>query len=363
MRNRQVNAAALAAGACAIVVSSSPAAEPLPAGRAVRDEVTTTLARFEGSDLVIVGGEVRIRGTDLGARRFVRANVVSLRMTGRRALVTADGETLMVTAARYDGGRFTFTSLRFGEFPLEPERVKSLSFEGADRLYAREIGGFVSTAGDLVEPHPVEGSLAVAYVRLTGAETVETFSATLEAEAVRANWRHTLAARSTFTETDGARAADLGEASYKLDRFISERAFAYTRVGASRDDVAGIDLRAGVGAGAGFRFLVGPRHELAGEAGYEFQHEDSAAEANDVSFGRVAIGYAFKVDAAKAFSEKADVLLGEGRTRVRSETALTAKLNDRFSVRLGIIIEHDTKPPVGTPETTTRTAAAVVWNF
>ena len=342
-------------------VLSSPAAAG--EGAAARDEVVTGNARFSGTDLVIMEGEVRIRDTDFGTRRFPRADVVSLSVTGGRTLVTTDGETLAVTAVRYDGERFTFASPRFGEFSLAPANVKSLSFEGAGKLYARLLGGLVTSGGDLIEPHPLKGSLAVAYVRLTGVETAETFSASLDAEAVRSNWRHTFSARSTFTETDGERSADLKEAAYKADRFLSERVFVYARAGVANDSVAGIDLRATAGAGAGYRFLAGPRHELAGEVGYEFQHEDAADEMNDVSFARVAVTYAFKVDSAKVFSEKVDVLLGEGRTRVRSETALTAKVNARFSMRLGLIVEHDTEPPAGTPETTTRTEAAVVWTF
>lgn len=351
MRSWKVNVAAALAIAA---LSRSAVAE---------DAVTAGGTRVAGTDLVIVEGEVRVRVSETRAERLALDGATSLRVTGGRVLVTTDGETLFVTAARYDGGRFTFASPRFGEFALERAEVKSLSFEGADKLYARLLGGLVTSGGDVIEPHPPKGSVAVAYVRSTGAETAETFSATLEAEAVRSNWRHTLTARSTFTKTGGARSADLKEALYKVDRFLSERAFAYARVGASDDAVAGIDLRLGAGAGAGYRFLVGPRHELAGEAGYEFQHEDAATEVNNVSFGRVGLAYAFSIDSAKAFTAKAEALLGEDRTRTRWETALTAKLNDRFSVRLGFIVEHDTSPPAGAPETTTRTGAAVVWTF
>jgi len=328
-----------------------------------RDEVATAAARFEGADVVIVGGEVRVRDTDFGARRFVLADVVSLKVTGRRTLVTTEGETLVVTSALLDGAPFTFDSPRFGEFTLERGKVKSLSFDGADRLYARLLGGYVSAGGDLVEPHPLEGSLAVAYVRSTGAETADTFSASLDAEAVRSNWRHTLLARATYAKTDAQRSADSKEAGYKADRFLSGRAFLYARTGAATDAVSRINLRATAGAGGGYRFLTGPRHELAGEAGYEFQHEDAATEVNNVSFGRVAATYAFKMDSSKAFSEKAEALLGDGRARVRSETAFTAKVNDRLSVRFGLIVEHDTEPPAGSPATTTRTEAAVVWTF
>ena len=328
-----------------------------------RDEVATSAARYEGADLVIVGGEVRVSDTDFGERRFELADVVSLKMTGKRALVTTDGETLVVVSAGLQGGRFAFASPRFGEFTLERANVKSLSFEGADKLYARLLGGYLSAGGDLVEPHPLEGSVALAYVRSTGAETADTFTASLDAEVVRSNWRHTLLARATYAKTDAQRSADAKEAGYKADRFLSARTFLYARTGAATDSVSKIDLRATVGAGGGYRFLAGPRHELAGEAGYEFQHEDAATEVNNVSFGRVAATYAFKIDSAKAFSEKAEALLGEGRARVRSETAFTAKVNARFSVRFGLVVEHDTEPPAGSPATTTRSEAAVVWTF
>jgi putative salt-induced outer membrane protein YdiY len=330
---------------------------------AARDEVATATARFEGADVIIVNGEVRIRDTDFGARRFTSADVVSLGVRGVRVLVTTDGETLVVTSTRLAEGRFTFASARFGEFTLEQAKVKSLSFDGADKLYAKLLGGFATSGGDLIEPHLLKGSVAVAYVRSTGIETAQTFTVSLDAEAVRANWRHILSARSTFTETDGVRSADSKEASYKADRFLSERAFAYARVGAATDVISGINLRATVGGGGGYRFLVGPRHEFAGEAGYEFQREDAVAGTDDISFGRVGMTYAFKVDAAKVFSEKAEILIGEGRVRLRSETALTAKVNDRISLRLGLIVEHDTNPPAGSPETTTRTTAAMVWTF
>lgn len=353
---RTSGAAALAVAA----LSSSSVAGDAPASA---DEVTAGEARAAGTGLAIMDGEVRIRVSETRAERFALDGVTALRATGRRALVTTDGETLVVTSARLDGERFTFVSPRFGEFALERAKVKSLTFDGAGKLYARLLGGFVAAGGDLIEPHPLKGSVAVSYVRATGAETAATFSASVDAEAVRSNWRHTAALRSTFTQTDGVRSADTTEASYKADRFLSERAFAYARAGVANDAVAGIDLRATVGAGAGYRFLAGPRHDLAGEAGYEFQHEDTTAGAGDESFGRVAMAYAFKVSGAKAFTEKAEVLMGEGRTRTRSETALTASVNARLSLRLGFIVEHDTEPPTGAPETTTRTEAAVVWTF
>ncbi len=171
-----------------------------------------------------------------------------------------------------------------------------------------------------------------------------------------------------YSKDDGRTTAESYATELRFDWSLSERVYSYALGGWNKDRFAGIDQRYYGGGGAGYKFLLGPRHFLASEAGLNYTAE-RYTDGTDSDFltGRAFAKYEYAFSKKSRFLQSVEYLYDfsdSAHFRVNSETALVAALTEVFALKAAYTVRYDHKPvPAGLKRTDTRTSVALVANF
>lgn len=135
-----------------------------------------------------------------------------------------------------------------------------------------------------------------------------------------------------------------------------------------QDEFAGIDSRYYLGPGVGYKFLSGPKHFLAGEAGLNYAKEEYTDDTDkDYLEGRAFAKYEYAFTEKNRFSQSAEFLYDfedSENYNVNSETAVISALSDYLSLKASYVIKYDNQPvPETLEETDTILAVTLVVNF
>jgi putative salt-induced outer membrane protein len=170
-------------------------------------------------------------------------------------------------------------------------------------------------------------------------------------------------------KTDDVLSAERYFTDLRLEYSLSERAYLYANTGWLRDTFAGLDARTNLSAGGGYRFLDGPDSFFKLEAGVNSVKESYTVEADNrrSTEGRVFGEYVYHFTKKNKFSQSIESLhdfSDSERYRLNSDTALTAALNNRFSLRISYQIKYNHRPVPATLERSdTVVSTAIVANF
>jgi putative salt-induced outer membrane protein len=155
----------------------------------------------------------------------------------------------------------------------------------------------------------------------------------------------------------------------RLEYAFSERAYMYTGAGWLQDTFAGLDSRVNFSVGGGYRFLDGPESFFKLEAGANTVKESYTAEEPDRRFveGRLFGEYIYHFSEKNKFTQSLESLhefSDSDRYRLNSETALTAALNNRFSLKISYQVKYNHRPvPDTLNKSDTVLSTAIVANF
>lgn len=228
--------------------------------------------------------------------------------------------------------------------------------------------GLAAAAATAEDPgKPWTGSLGLSYLATSG--NADTSSLGIEATVKRkpAPWGIDIAALALRAEKDGVKTAERVFGRARGERALSERWGVFLGASAEKDTFAGLDLRGTLEAGAAYRLLAGPEHELAFDAGATLTREERTSGVNDDFVGALAgLTYAWVPMEGVKVSERLLVYpnLDESSDwRLVSEAALQAALSRRFSLKIGLAVRYDHEPPPGFDATDTATTASLVWSF
>lgn len=209
------------------------------------------------------------------------------------------------------------------------------------------------------------GSFAFSYLATTGNSETETLGLALAWARQPTPWGIEIAAAANRAESDGVKTAERLFGSLRGKRLLAERIELFAGLSHERNELAGFDARSIVEAGAAYRALTGPAHELTFDAGLTWTQEDFVDGTDDDAFGALAgLAYVWKISDSARFVERLLVFPNFDESddwRLSSETSLEAALTTAWALRVSYLYQRDNLPPPGFEKADTSTAVSLVW--
>ena len=209
----------------------------------------------------------------------------------------------------------------------------------------------------------------LAYVETNGNTEITTLSAKnllkyKFSEEFQGEWK----AGALYGKTDGVKTAESYFSVLRLDYLFTDRLYSFAAAGWSKDEFAGIDSRYYVGPGAGYKFLIGPKHFFLSELSINYVHEEYTNDTdNGYMMGRAFALYEYAFTEKNRFSQSVEFLydFDDGDNyNVISETALISALNNYLSLKSSYVVKYDNEPvPATLKETDTILSVTLVVNF
>ncbi|TDF35049.1 DUF481 domain-containing protein [Alteromonadaceae bacterium M269] len=163
------------------------------------------------------------------------------------------------------------------------------------------------------------------------------------------------------TETTAQRVFISGQGNYKLNN-ESQRLFVF---GSYEDDrFNAFNFQSTLAAGwneqlwdtkkSKFAYSVGP--------GYAFNETDEGESVNNFIV-RGALDYQYNISDTATFVQIVSTEVGSTNTKSKSESALTAKINGKLSMKVSLILNHNTDVTDDRKNLDTETAVTLVYTF
>ena len=227
----------------------------------------------------------------------------------------------------------------------------------------------IASAADQPPAKPWSDEAELSYVETGGNSQVKTLSTKnlLKAkftDRFAGSWK--LAALRG--ETAGALTAERYLTELRLDYLFTDQLYTFATLGWSKDEFAGINSSTYVGPGLGYKFLTGPRHLLAAEAGllYVSERYTNATESDRLD-GRLFGTYTFAFSDKNKFVQTLEYLHDFDESdnyRVNSETALVTTLTSLLAIKVSYAVRYDNLPIPSTLEKTDTTlSVALIASF
>ncbi|MEN5145766.1 DUF481 domain-containing protein [Brevundimonas diminuta] len=188
------------------------------------------------------------------------------------------------------------------------------------------------------------------------------------------DWKISLEALADYGKTDGVETKNRIFVAGQADRDFGPRTYGFGRVSHERDEFSGFESRTFLGAGAGYRVIVGERTNWAVEGGPGVKFDEVRETTlpgpivvpgeTETSFSFIAgskFSHAFN-DSVKLTNDTA-VMYAKTSTQLTNSLAVTAALSGALSARFSVDVRHDTDPPFGFDKTDTATRVSLVYGF
>jgi putative salt-induced outer membrane protein len=183
-------------------------------------------------------------------------------------------------------------------------------------------------------------------------------------------WAGSWVIGALYGRSDGDKNAERYFTDLRTDYTINERWYAYGLGTWFRDEFAGFDNRIGIGPGVGYKFLIGPKHFLLGEAGLNYAYEDySDSDEDSTQFlqGRLFGKYEWAFTEKTKFSQGLEYLQSfkdSSIWRLNSETALVTAITDILALKISYSVYYNNDPrPSDLDETDTILATSIVVTY
>jgi putative salt-induced outer membrane protein len=227
---------------------------------------------------------------------------------------------------------------------------------------------FGMSTGAQAEDGKWKDEAEVTFVDTSGNTDVSTLSAknTLTVpitEKTKGTWK----LGALYGKSDGETNAESYSTEIRLDHSYTERLYSFGYAGWFRDRFAGIDARYYLGAGGGYKFLIGPKHFLLGEGGGSYTVEEFTDNTdNDFPGGRFFGKYEYHFNEKNKFTQSLELLLDFSKFKnwnLNSETAIVSALNSWLSLKASYEVKYN-NDPINTVKKTDRIlGVALVANF
>lgn len=195
------------------------------------------------------------------------------------------------------------------------------------------------------------GTVDAGFVSATGNTDVTTISLGNKIAASRGHWVLRQASAYVYGKTKGVESANQLRVTSRAEYAISNRFSGFTSVGYERNAFAGYDRRVDEQLGAQWRAVATSTDSLLLDAGGLLTQQENTDGTSDRSpSARAALAY------KHVFSEKTFVMQGveyvpnleeAGAYRLNAETALVAPLASRMNLKLGYVVQYNSRPPAG----------------
>lgn len=167
--------------------------------------------------------------------------------------------------------------------------------------------------------------------------------------------------------------ADSLSADYTLKRALSERSNVFFNLSYLDDDFDGFTEQLGVSLGYGYKVIES--EPVAWEIGAGIGYRDTSElfllgdgtelEGQDLSGATLVLrsDYRNQLTPNTQFVDTFRADIGSDNTYVENEAAILVSMNEKFALKAGIVIRHNTDPAAGFDETDTISSVSLVYNF
>jgi len=172
---------------------------------------------------------------------------------------------------------------------------------------------------------------------------------------------------------DGVDSAESIAASYTLKYGLTDRRYLFGALSYLDDDFDGFTEQASAALGYGYKVInTEPLGwDLGIGAGYRDTSELIKLETGEEFEGEDLSGptlillsdYRHQLTANTQFLDRFIAEIGSDNTYVENDAALVVSMNDKFALKAGVLVRHNTDPAEGSDETDTITTINLLYNF
>jgi len=186
-------------------------------------------------------------------------------------------------------------------------------------------------------------------------------------------WDHEIGIAAYKTSSDGNDTADNFNIGYTAKRNLSERSNIFFNLGYLDDDFDGFTEQLSASVGYSYKFIVSDRTSWEAGAGVGYRDtselsilaDGSEVEGDDLSSATFVLrsDFSHQLTDNTKFVNAFKAEIGSDNTYAESDSALFVSMSDRFSLKAGFIVRHNTDPADGADNTDTITSLNLVYSF
>ena len=208
----------------------------------------------------------------------------------------------------------------------------------------------------------------LSFVDVSGNSEVQTLAAKNRlsyqlSETLRLTWKVEVLSGTS----DGERNAESYFSELREDLQHTERIYSYSQVSWFKDRFAGVDSRTVGSAGLGRKWLTGPAHLLAGEAGLTYTLEDLEDSGEDEYIGGRLFGeYQYHLNETASLLQSLELFADfedSDNYRIASESAVRTALNSFLALKTSYVVKYTNLPSEGSEKTDRILGASLEVNF
>jgi putative salt-induced outer membrane protein len=214
---------------------------------------------------------------------------------------------------------------------------------------------------------PWSGSLGLSFLSTTGNTDTRSLGAEFGLKRIPDPWGLEFTAKFLESSQNGEKNAEDTFASLRGIRNLSDRWMIYALGSGEKNVFAGFDLRAIIEAGATFKALAGPIHEVSVDGGLSWTREEPISFPSKSYAGSVlGLAYQWKISETSVFTEKVRSYFDfsdSANWRITSETAIKAAISTRFAIKAAYDYRRTNEPVPGFLKVDTATTVSLVATF
>lgn len=222
-------------------------------------------------------------------------------------------------------------------------------------------------AAQQIKPFTMDGEFG--YIATTGNTETTSIKGKLSAHQELTQWSNDFMVEALYKndEINGVEQTTAqkyflsGQGNYKLDN-PDHRLFGFASY--EDDKFSSFNYQASLAAGwsqkmweddtSKFSYSVGP--------GYSFTQTNEGVDQNGVIV-RAALDYQWKISDTANFKQLLSTEVGSENTKSKSETSVSAQINDDFSLKVSLILDHNSDVADDIDNLDTQTAVTLVYSF
>ncbi len=206
------------------------------------------------------------------------------------------------------------------------------------------------------------------FVSTTGNTETVALNGKLNFVLQRERWRHRFSGTALQTSENGTKDNERYTMEVQSDRILSEKSWLFGAFRWDADKFGSYDPQMSLTAGYGRQLMKSEKHELRGEigAGYKKLEERVSGDSTSEAIARFLLDDSWQVFKTTLWTNRLLVEAGSSNTFTQFNTGLAVSMTDKFAVKLGFEIRHNTDVPQDIDDsenTDTITSVNLVYNF
>jgi len=238
----------------------------------------------------------------------------------------------------------------------------------AGSLFLSAVSVFAQDEEEVAVETGWTGTGEFGFVSTTGNTETVALNAKLNFIRTGERWRHRFSGTALQTSEDGNKDNERYTMELQSDRKINEKSWLFGAFRWDADKFGSYDPQMSFTAGYGRQLMRSEKHELKGEigAGYKKLEERVSGDSSSEAIARFLLDDSWQVFTTTLWTNRLLVEAGSSNTFTQFNTDLAVSMTDRFAVKLGFEVRHNTDVPqdiVDSENTDTITSANLVYNF